>query len=165
MVPRKAKILLWLWRHWHVTDTSLKRWRYITDVNDIRLMSITDVNYIRRFVMLPHLREMPGSRSNWYSVLLKIFYPSWSNGFGFTIMGKRWFLGKCPTLASKIRKLCLTMYFALIFVFLVSSYITRPYSKRVMTHMKISLFGPSERLYRLLPLHHVLRPEKAYFRP
>ena len=29
-----------------------------------------------------------------------IFHLPWSNSFGFTIMGKRWLLGKCPILVS-----------------------------------------------------------------
>ena len=40
-----------------------------------------------------------------FQVLLRIFYLPWSNGFGFTIMGNKWLLGKCPilvTLASNL---------------------------------------------------------------
>ena len=35
-----------------------------------------------------------------FQVLLRIFYLPWSNGFGFTIMGSRWLLGKCPNLVT-----------------------------------------------------------------
>ena len=38
-----------------------------------------------------------------FQVLLRIFYLPWSSGFGFTTMGNKWLLGKCPlsvTLAS-----------------------------------------------------------------
>ena len=40
-----------------------------------------------------------------FQVLLRIFYLPWSNGLGFTIMGNKWLLGKCPilvTLASNL---------------------------------------------------------------
>ena len=40
-----------------------------------------------------------------FQVLLRIFYLPWSNGFGFTTMGNKWLLGKCPilvTLASNL---------------------------------------------------------------
>ena len=40
-----------------------------------------------------------------FQVLLRIFYLPWSSGFGFTIMGNKWLLGKCPilvTLASNL---------------------------------------------------------------
>ena len=40
-----------------------------------------------------------------FQVLLRIFYLPWSSGFGFTTMGNKWLLGKCPilvTLASNL---------------------------------------------------------------
>ena len=43
-------------------------------------------------------------------VLLRIFYLPWSSGFGFTTMGNKWLLGKCPilvTLASNLGHLAL----------------------------------------------------------
>ena len=40
-----------------------------------------------------------------FQVLLRIFYLPWNSGFGFTTMGNKWLLGKCPilvTLASNL---------------------------------------------------------------
>ena len=40
-----------------------------------------------------------------FQVFLRIFYLPWSSGFGFTAMGNKWLLGKCPilvTLASNL---------------------------------------------------------------
>ena len=37
-----------------------------------------------------------------FQVMLRIFYLPWSNGFGFTVMGKGWLLGKCPILVTLV---------------------------------------------------------------
>ena len=35
-----------------------------------------------------------------FQVLLRIFYLPWRSGFGFTTMGNKWLLGKCPILVT-----------------------------------------------------------------